>query len=129
MSQILIEETVTQIGKKYSGLPSVKTFIKKCDSLIHCYLRKGSLLKFNIYKVARMLQIKRVKFITKCSLRDPGAKREPEEVITIRGKLKLKNLNQTEIYSHLKKRLQKRRKGGSYISGVPFPFFHPPPPR
>lgn len=70
----MIEEVVTQIGKKYSGLPSVKTLIKKCDSLIHCDLRKRLLLKFNIYKVARMLQIKRLKFITKCSLRDPGAK-------------------------------------------------------
>ena len=37
-----------------------------------------------------MLQIKRLKFITKCSLRDPGAKREHEEVITMREKLKLK---------------------------------------
>ena len=68
----------------------MKTFIKKCDSLIHCDLRKGLLLKFKVYKVARMLQIKRLKFITKCSLRDPGAKREHEEVITMRGKLKLK---------------------------------------
>ena len=90
MSQILIEEAVTQIGKKYSGLPSLKTFIKKCDSLIHCDLRKGLLLKFKVYKVARMLQIKRLKFITKCRLRDPGAKREHEGVITMRGNLKLK---------------------------------------
>ena len=90
MSQILIEEAVTPIGKKYSGLPSLKTFIKKCDSLIHCDLRKGLLLKFNVYKVARMLQIKRLKFITKCRLRDPGAKREHEGVITMRGNLKLK---------------------------------------
>ena len=90
MSQILIEEAVTPIGKKYSGLPSLKTFIKKCDSLIHCHLRKGLLLKFKVYKVARMLQIKRLKFITKCRLRDPGAKREHEGVITMRGNLKLK---------------------------------------
>ena len=90
MSQILIEEAVTPIGKKYSGLPSLKTFIKKCDSLIHCDLRKGLLLKFKVYKVARMLQIKRLKFITKCRLRDPGAKREHEGVITMRGNLKLK---------------------------------------
>ena len=90
MSQILIEEAVTQIGKKYSGLPSLKTFIKKCDSLIHCDLRKGLLLKFKVYKVARMLQIKRLKFITKCRLRDLWAKREHEGVITMRGNLKLK---------------------------------------
>ena len=37
-----------------------------------------------------MLQIKRLKFITKCSIRDPGTKREPEGVMTMRGKLKLK---------------------------------------
>ena len=48
MSQILIEEAVTQIGKKYSGLPGVKTLIKKCDSLIHCDLRKGLLLIKNL---------------------------------------------------------------------------------
>ena len=37
-----------------------------------------------------MLQIKRLKSITKCRLRDPGAKREHEGVITMRGNLKLK---------------------------------------
>ena len=71
-----------------------------------------------------MLQIKRLKFITKCSQRDPGAKREHEEVITMRGKLKLKlepngNLQPPAV--------AKLRKGGSYISGVQFSSFSPTP--
>ena len=72
-----------------------------------------------------MLQIKRLKFITKCSLRDPGAKREHEEVITMRGKLKLKlepngNLQPPAV-------AKTKERWFLYIRRLIFVFFtHPP---
>ena len=125
MSQILIEEAVTPIGKKYSGLPSLKTFIKKRDSLIHCDLRKGLLLKFNVYKVARMLQIKRLKFITKCSLRDPGAKSKAQGSDDDEGKTKTKTRTKRKFTA-----TSGRRNEGKLVliyQASNFPLFHPPP--